>query len=602
MSFEPDTLIEFPTKSGVYIMKDASHTVLYIGKANNLRQRLKQYFQKSGDDRAMIPVLRKQIASIDTIVTFTEKEALLLENTLIKKHQPKYNIILKDDKTYISLMVTTKDKWPMVKLIRTDKHIKNDGIYFGPFTSAMAARQTYEVLTKVFPLRQCTDAEFDRRKRPCLLYHIKKCVAPCVQKCTKEDYHSLVKHTLQFLEGKNHELLDQLQREMEEASEELKFERAQSLLLTIRQIREVTNTSYNTVQSNIRKTDVIYLLSKAKFALLVKLIFRDGKLIGSNHFDFSLLGETDESLLSHFLIQHYLEDKEPPKQILIPFSLPEQNLLHEILNIEINTPTNPEMKKLLQLARENALALYEKERISIDSNELILASLQEKLALNHFPTRIECFDNSHISGHEACSSMVVYIDGRKATSEYRLFKLKETKPGDDYGAMREVLSRRYIRAKSEDTLPQLIIVDGGKGQLNIAKEILKELDIVSCDLISLAKEESRHDKGLTKEKIYLPNKKEPVELDSHNSLLFFLQSIRDEAHRKAIQFHQKRRSKHTITSVLQQIPGIGPIKRKRLLTFFGSVKRIAGATDEEILSISGITKKDLKAIRSYLCL
>jgi excinuclease ABC subunit C len=593
-----EILENLPKKPGVYLMKDASGKILYIGKAKVIKDRIKQYFTFQ-DTRAMIPFLLNQLHEIEHIVTFNEKEALILENTLIKKHKPKYNILLKDDKTFISLVINPKETWPRIKLVRyKELQKKEEGLYFGPYTSALNARATFETMTKIFPLRQCSDRELSSRKRPCLLYSIKRCLAPCVNKCTKSEYESAVKEAISFLKGKSQAVLSELKRKMEIASDALEFEKAGAILRTIKQIESTLSSEKSSVKLNIHDLDAINFIRKGHYTLLVKLIFRNGSLISSEHYDFSLTFEDDEEMLSTFLMQHYASEK-PAKEILLPIPILDQKILSDILECKITTPERGDKKNIIDLAFENAKSIFEQEKMSSSSKEELLIELKETLQLSRLPLRIECFDTSHISGSDAVASMAAFTNGIRDKHKSRIYKIKKTKSADDYSSLRETITRRLTRALEEDDLPDLIIVDGGKGQLSTCLEVFKNLNIASIDVISLAKEDSRHDKGLTKERIFTPNINEPISLNPHSSLHFFLQTIRDEAHRRAINFHRKKRQERTKLSLLDNIQGIGPLKKKRLLKEFGSVKRILSATEEELLKIPSIYKKDIIALKEF---
>jgi len=607
MTFDPKLLEQFPMQPGVYLMKDALGTVLYVGKAKLLKNRVKQYFAAaSSDDRPMIPFLLRQVAHIDTIVVPSEKEALLLESTLIKKHQPKYNAFFKDDKSFISLMINHKHPWPLLRLVRYKGAPPDDALYFGPYTSAYAARQTYELLTRLFPLRQCSDEELKRRTRPCLLYGIKRCVAPCVGKCTKEEYATYVDGAVKFLRGQDKEILQELKTKMEEAAEKLDYEQAASLLQLTRQIEHVMEGRALVLKANGKNSDALALYREGEEVMLVQLFFREGKLVGSEHYPFSRILEEDEELLSSFLLQHYRYKEELPDEILLPFSLKEADLLSDILSeahkkkILLHTPQKGEKRALVEMAVQNATAIFKQEKDQQELKEKMLLDLQETLKLLRYPKRIECFDTSNISGTDPVASLIAFTDGKKDTKRTRLFKIKTTLKGDDYGAMREVLTRHLTRAKEAEDLPDLIIVDGGKGQLNIALEVFKALNIASVDLIALTKQEGRHDKGMTEERIFLPGNHDPIHLNPRSSLLFLLQKIRDEAHRTAIQFHRKRRHKRTLTSALDTVPGIGPIKRTRLLKHFGSVEKIRQASDGELKEVQGIGEKEIRLLRAHL--
>lgn len=607
MLFDVKLLDQFPMKPGVYLMKDAENKIIYVGKANVLKTRVKQYFASTGDSRPMIPFLIRQIAHIDTIIVPSEKEALLLENTLIKKHQPKFNAILKDDKSFISLMINNRHPWPMIRLIRYKGEPKEDGLYFGPYTSAYSARQTYEILTRLFPLRQCSDEELKRRTRPCLLYSIKRCIAPCVGKCSKEEYDTYVDGAVKFLKGQDKEILKELYADMKKASESQEFEHAAAILRTIRQIEHVIDTTPLVVKVSGKNTDALAIYREGEEVMLIQLLFREGKLVGSEHYSFSNILEDEEDLLSSFILQHYTHQKGLPDEILLPLPLKDADLLSEILadshkrkKIAILHPQKGEKRSLVEIAEENARAIFHQEKNHLELKEKMLLDLQETLKLNRYPKRIECFDTSNISGTDPVASLVAFTNGERDSKRTRLFKIKTALKGDDYGAMREVLTRHLTRSKQADDLPDLIILDGGKGHLNVGLDVFKELDIASVDLIALAKEEGRHDKGMTAERVFLPEHHDPIHLNPRSSLLFLLQKVRDEAHRKAIGFHRQRRQKRTLTSRLDTVPGIGPVKRARLLRHFGSVEKIKQASDHELSQVKGITQKDIATLKQFL--
>lgn len=589
----------FPTQPGVYLMKNGEGTILYIGKAKQLKQRIKQYFIPGRDGRVMVPILTAQVVSIDTIVVPTEKEALLLESTLIKRHKPKFNVLLKDDKTFISLMINHKHPWPMIRLIRYKGVPKQEGLYFGPFTNALAARQTFELLTRIFPLRQCSDEELKRRTRPCLLYSIKRCIAPCVRRCSREEYQGFVKGAIHFLQGQNKEILKELKKEMEKASENLEFEKAAALLKTIRQIEDVLEHDKLSVRAS-KDCDALGLYRQGGEVMLVQLIFREGNLIGSEHYSFEQTAEEDPDIFTSFILQNYQDKKNAPKELLVPIILQDASILEEIVGIEIHTPHKGEKRILIDLALQNAKMLFNQEKDHQEQREKLLLDLTTALKLNRYPKRIECFDTSNISGSDLVACMVAYTDGEKDRRRRRLFKIRDIHKSDDYAALRQVLTRRLVRAKEEEDLPDLILIDGGKGQLNIALEVFKELDIATVDVAALAKEEGRHDKGIRLEKVFLPHQTEPIRFESRSPLLFFLQKIRDDTHETAISFHRKRRQKRVIKSALDEVPGIGAIKRSRLLRYFGSIEKLRTASDAEILSLKGITRKDLNSIRQAL--
>ena len=586
-------LDSLPKEPGVYLMKDEMGKILYIGKAKQLRQRVKQYFVPGCDGRMMVPFLTCQIKDIETIVTFSEKEALLLENNLIKQHQPKYNVLLKDDKTFISLTINHKHQWPMIKVVRYRGKSKGNALHFGPYTSAFAARQTLDLMTRIFKLRQCGDRELTSRTRPCLLYSIKRCLAPCVSKCTKEEYDQEVKKAIDFLKGNDREVINQLKKERDEASENLEYERAGGLHKTIEQIEHVTRSRQSIVRSKGKDCDIFALYHEGTRHVIAKLMYREGCLIGADHFKFIELASTDEEIWESFLLQHY-QEKGPP-EVLLPIQLKQQKALEDILSLSLHSPKKGEKYHLLKLAEKNAKALFTDQQ----SKEELLLDLQETCDLSHCPVRIECFDTSNISGTDLVACMVGFTDGKRDKEKTRLFKIKGVEKPDDYGAMREVLTRHYTKAKEKDELPDLTLIDGGKGQLNIALEVFKELEIASVDVISLAKEKGRHDKGLNFEKIFVPHKNDPLFLSPRSPTLFILQQIRDEAHRVAISYHRKRGSKRLIQTELDEIPGIGPKKRTLLLKTFGSVKQVKEATKEALKKVNGLNSRDIDAIIKF---
>lgn len=602
MPYNTDKLVNFPQDPGVYLMKGRAGQVLYVGKAKNLRSRVKQYFSVSGDGRQMIPFLIERVEEIETIVTSSEKEALLLENTLIKQHRPKYNALLKDDKTYVALKVNIKHEWPRLSLVRYKGTPEQDGLYFGPYTSGFAAREIYELLNRVFRLRQCSDKEIARRTRPCILYDMGRCMAPCVNFCTKEEYDRHVDQAVRFLRGQDREIVRELTSEMQQASEKLEFEKAGALHRTIQQIENLLEGQvvHKVAGGNL---DVIGVFRQAYHVTVVVLVVRGGKLTGSRSFTFDAIAEEDGELLESFLLQYYSKETDPIQEILLPLELPTEKNLEELFNeqfkkkVAISSPQRGDKKLLLEMAQKNAEAYFKKENDAQAAIEKSLSEMQETLKLTRYPELIECFDTSNISGTNPVATLVAFSDGKKDSKRYRKYKIKTTEESpNDYAAMQEVLIRRFKRGKEENNLPDLLIVDGGKGHLNVARRVLEELDVVTVDLIGLAKEEGRHDKGMTSEQIFLVNAKDPIILKKNSPLLFLLQNIRDEAHRTAIAFHRSLRSKSTIKSALSDIKGIGEAKRKILLKHFGSLKRVLEATEEDLIRVRGISKKDAAAI------
>jgi excinuclease ABC subunit C len=595
MKFDPAKLNVYPEEPGVYLMKDQTGAILYIGKAKNLKSRIKQYFAEAHDTREMVPYLIKQVATVDTMVTLTEKDALILENQLIKKHAPKYNILLKDDKTFIHLLLTPPP-WPMLKIVRfKTRPNKKIGTLFGPYTSALAARKTYDLLSRLFPLRQCSDGELKQRTRPCLLYDMKRCIAPCVGKCSQEEYAVHVENAQKFLKGDDQSLLKALKEQRDTASFKLEFEKAAEFQKMIQQIEHVTEVQHIERLAD-PDCDVLGLYREGDATLIAILSFREGHLTGSLHFSFHLTIGDDSDLISSFLIQRYQQTADVPKEVLLPAPIGDASFLEEILNTTILFPQKGQKKELIAMAEKNAKALFMREQDAQSLKEKMLLDLQECLELTRFPRHIECFDTSHLSGGDAVASLVSFVNGEKDKKGNRLFKIKTAQKGDDYGAMREVLYRHFKKQKEKASFCDLLIVDGGKGQLNCALEVFKALEIASVDVIGLTKEDARHDRGLTQERIFKPYTSEPIIIDRKSPLLFLLQKIRDASHTQAISYHRKKRSERTISSALDDIPGIGPTKKKALLTHFGSIARIKSATQAQLEDLPQLNKKDIDMI------
>lgn len=603
--FDPKKLDSYPTLPGVYLMKNVQGSVLYVGKAKNLRQRVKQYFIPGRDGRLMVPYLVAKVSDVETIVVTSEKEALLLENNLIKQHQPTYNALLKDDKAYIALKINTKQLWPILQLVRYKGKPKPDGLYFGPYTSATAARETFDLLSRLFPLRQCSDQEFISRKRPCLLYDIKRCIAPCVNRCTKEEYDRHVQRTIKFLRGQDREVLQDLYKDMHEAAESLDFEKASDVLRVIRQIERTIEGQKVDIPLGA-DADALGIFRQGEDVILSQLIFRGGKLQGSRHYDFTHIVEDDAELLSSFLLQHYTDKLEMPHEILLPIDLSEKIELQEIITAgkkrkaDVYAPLRGHKKALVGMAYTNAEMTFRTRKDEKVIREKMLLEMQQKFSLKHYPARIECFDNSNLAGMEQVSTMVAFVDGQKETGRYRKYKLTTAAASDDYAAMREVLTRRYKRAQEENDLPDLVIIDGGKGHLNIALKVLEELNVIAVDVIGLAKEKGRHDKGATEEQVFLPGIKDPIILRRTSPILFLLQQIRDEAHRTAISFQRKRRDKKVLQSTLEEIEGVGPVKRKILLKHFGGLNGVLEADAEALRLVKGLSEGNIAAILRFI--
>lgn len=595
--FSEEKLKVYPETPGVYLMKGKRGEVLYVGKANNIKQRLKQYFVPGGDGRPQIPFLMPKVFEIDTLSVRSEKEALILESNLIKEHKPKYNALLKDDKSYIALKIA-KEEWPKVDIVRYRGQPKKDGLYFGPYSNSTAARRTLDLIHKIFPLRQCSNEEFSLRKRPCILWDMKRCIAPCVGKCTKDEYTEVLVKTVQFLRGQNKEILAEFYKEMERYSENLEYEAAQSTLEKIRHIEKTMEKQF--VDRPLGEdVDAFGLFRRADEISVTQLSYRGGRLTGSRHFQFSEVADEDKELLETLIFGLYQEDTRGAKSIVLPQVLPEAKALSEVVKIPIHTPEKGALRTLVEMAEMNAEAQWAKERDQRGIIERTLLEMQEKFHLTAFPAKIEIFDTSHMNGTNPVACLVAFDEGRAAKERYRKFKIKEAKGGDDYAMMQEALDRRLLRGQSEGDLPDLIVVDGGKGHLALALRALQKLNIITVGVIALAKEGGLHTKGATQEQVFLPNVKDPLIFSRHSPILHFLQKMRDEAHRYTIGYQRLKRKKEMTTSALDSIPGIGPEKKRRLLRKFQSPAEVFRATREELEEIPGLSRRDIENLLAF---
>ncbi len=548
--------ITFPNSPGVYLMKDAGGKIIYVGKAIDLRKRVLSYFRDQ-DDRYQVKFLMHRVAAIDYVVTDNEKEALLLENTLIKKHKPRYNLQLRDDKSYVSIKLTLKDPFPRVY---TTRQVRKDGsLYFGPYTSARAAHETTEFIQIFFRLRTCNDHEFVNRVRPCLQYQIHRCDAPCVGYISQEEYRGLAEQVRFFLQGKKQDLIKILEKEMQRQSEAEEFEKAA-------QTRNLIASIYETLEKQKMNRhhwldqDVIGIYREGEIVTFCILMVRQGKVWESRLYHLKSR-EDPGRVLETFLGQYYgiaSSSEETnvslPCEVLVPYSFASEEILSQILTerrgkkVEIFMPQRGDKSDLLELALRNAYEGFEHRSKKTEEIKEILIRLQESLGLQNFPQRIECFDISNISGKEAVGSLVSFVDGLPDKKGYRRFKIKTVEGPNDFAMMREILHRRLVRTLVNPSEkwegPDLIVIDGGKGQLSTVVAVMNELNITGIDLIALAKEK----KGETQDKVFLPGRKNPVLLGRHSNVLHLLMRVRDEAHRFAITYHRKLRHKTFLAS------------------------------------------------------
>ncbi|MEE8574594.1 MAG: excinuclease ABC subunit UvrC [Thermodesulfobacteriota bacterium] len=601
-------LKDLPSSPGVYIMKGKKGEVLYIGKAKNLRSRVRSYFRStetSGDTRYAVKYLAGKTSDIDYIVTGNEKEALILEDTMLKKHRPRYNIRLKDDKTYLSIKITTGEPFP--RIFTTRRIIKDGARYFGPYASASMAKETVKFLRRIFPLCVCSPAEFKNRMRPCLDYQLGICAAPAVDLISEEAYGEIVTGAILFLEGKNRTLVKSLKSKMKEASGALAFEEAVKLRDRINAI-EATLEEQKVISLKGHDQDVIAHARSERSLVFQVLTIRDGRLTGGYDYAFvdTLLPASD--IFSSFIAQYYRGERFIPNEVLTEERIPDSSFLSEWLTekkgrkVSIIHPERGFKVKLLKMAEDNAKETLRKKVASLSDSDELISSLQKRLRLKKIPSRIEAFDISNIGGESAVGAMVTFAGGKPDKNSYRRFKIKSVEGADDYAMIFEVLSRRYGTKEepSQLPLPDLILIDGGRGQLSVAEAALKELKITGVELCALAKEKNSKGDGEKKgERVFRPNRKNPVELKEGSKPDLLLRAIRDEVHRFAITYHRKVRKKG-YGSVLEQVPGVGAKKRTALFSRFGSIKEIKEASIEELMELSGITDKIAKKIKETL--
>ena len=586
-----------PRSPGVYLMQDAQQKVIYVGKANDLKSRVASYFT-GRDTRPMAPFLMARVNDIDFIATATEKEALILENNLIKKHRPRYNVILRDDKTYYHLSLDPAEKYPRLQLVR--KRLHNTALYFGPYPSGLAARETLRFVLQVFPLRTCRNRDFQLRARPCLEYQIGRCLAPCKNLIDEAAYRKLAESAASFLQGRRRELVTDLKKQMEEAAQDLNYEEAAHLRDRIGALEHALERQ-NVDGGGAGDQDVLGVYADGDTYQFCILFVRGGKLLGSKSFT-PVKTKADESEIISSALQQYYDVSNLPDEIILPGSLADENVIAEWLadkkgkKVPLTVPQRGVKKALLDMASTNARELLASGQKKEERKTASLQTLQDKLSLTRLPRRIECYDISNISGKNAVGSMVVFQDGEPDKSGYRRYRIKAMDEPDDYGMMREVLTRRFT---GTDPLPDLVVVDGGKGQLNVALSVLNELKI-KLDVIGLAKEERayltaknklRGKAARSEDRVYLPRRKDAVYLSSRPAALTLLQRVRDEAHRFAVSYHHRLKHKNDFSSILDAIPDIGLERRKMLLKHFGSVRQVQNASLEDLQKVSGIGKE-----------
>jgi excinuclease ABC subunit C len=591
-----DTLARLPDRPGVYLYKDGKGQIVYVGKAASLRSRVRSYFQESRVRDAKTDALVAQIRDLDYIVTDTELEALILESNLVKKHRPRYNIILRDDKHYPFLKLTTQEAFPRLVVAR---RIQQDGAtYFGPFYPATAMRQTLRLVRQLFPLRTCRITIDGKRARPCVQYHIRRCNAPCTGWETAEQYRRPVEAVEQFLQGKGDDLARRLTGEMEEAAAELKFERAAALRDQIQALNLVRERQ-KIISTDEADRDILGVVRQGSEACVQLFFVRQGRLLGRESFFFGRVsGWSDGEVLLAFVKQFYARDVIPPPEILLSEAVPDAELTAQWLRqrrggrVELAAPVRGRRRELVALAEENAALALQGHLLARERRDQVIQDdLHRALNLPGPPNRIEAFDISTIHGSETVGSMVVWQNGDMKRDEYKRYKVRSVQGTDDVASMREVLTRRYARAlESGGTLPDLILLDGGRGQLGAGIKALEEIGLDYLPVAALAKRA---------EEVYTPDRLQPLVLDPASPALRTLQKVRDEAHRFAVTYHKKLRQRRTLRSVLDQIPGVGPTLRTSLLRTFGSAKGVREASVAALAAVPRVTPKLAQRIHDF---
>ena len=605
-----------PDKPGVYLMKNTLGEIIYVGKAKVLKNRVRQYFQNSKSHSEKVKAMVKNISEFEYIVTDSEMEALILECNLIKKYSPKYNISLKDDKFYPFIKITTNEDFPKVFITRN--YAKDGNKYFGPYPNAGAVHETINLIRKIFPLRTCKKyiVEGGKPTRPCLNYHIKKCNAPCEGHISKADYKEMIDEIMDVLSGKDKTLVNKLKKEMQEESSNLEFEKAASLRDKILAIENIAEKQ-KVFKSQDNDEDFINMYKDEKDCCIQVFFLRDGKVTGREHFILENSShEEDSTVISQFIISFYGGTPKVPKNIYIPES-DEAESLEEFLTIKrgskvfVKIPIKGEKKEMLELVKNNAKVTLDqfKDKILMDKeiNKLCLEQIQDLLQLDSMPSRIEAYDISNIQGVDSVGSMIVFEDGKAKNSDYRRFRIKTVKNANDYDSMREILERRFTHGLKEikeiqdkeikfsngkfSNFPDLIMMDGGKGQVNIAIEVLEKLGI-NIPVCGLVKDDHHATRGI----IY--NNKELI-VNRNSNLMQLIRRIQDEVHRFAITYHRSLRDKRTLHSILDDIPNVGQKRRISLLMKFGSIENIKKATIEELLETESIDNKSANSIFTY---
>ncbi|MER2564669.1 MAG: excinuclease ABC subunit UvrC [Myxococcaceae bacterium] len=604
-----ERLAQLPHQPGVYLMKDRSGRVIYVGKAVNLSNRVRSYFNPgSSDTRAFVALLDRLLGSLETVVVTSEKEALLLENELIKKHRPRFNVQWRDDKNFLCLRLANEHRYPRLEMVRRPK--RDGARYFGPYASASSIRETVRVVNRFFQLRTCSDHVLESRKRPCLLHQIGRCPAPCVKPIPPEDYQRNVEAVGLFLEGRSEPLIETLRTRMKTVAAKLEFEEAARLRDQVIAIqRSVEKQAIATTESIDQ--DIFGLFREGDRITIFSLFVRGGRITGGqpHHFQSEF---PDDELVTSFVNQYYADDAFVPKEVLLPGSPNEPEALAELLSerkgekVRVLVPQRGEKTELVKLASKNAERAFSERKRGRDEVEQTLERLKERLQLSKLPHRMECFDISHFQGSALVASQVSALDTEPDPSRYRHYKLRTVEGNDDFASMHEILTRRFKRGLEEGDLPDLIVIDGGKGQLAAAMAAMKDVGVEGVDMVGLAKSRDLDSvnadvqQDRSPERVFLVGRKDPIVLPQTSPELFALTRLRDEAHRFAITFQRKLNRKRGLSSALDQVPGVGEARRTALLRHFGSLKRVREASIEEIAEVEGMGPAVAERLHAFL--
>jgi excinuclease ABC subunit C len=597
--FDSKALLKSLThRPGIYQMLDANSKVIYVGKATNLRRRVGSYFQGRAQDAKTMAMLT-HVADVEVTVTETEAQALMLEYNLIKRYKPRFNVVLRDDKSFPYIHVSTNHKFPRLSFYRGSK--KKTGRLFGPYPSAGSVRETLKQLQKLFRLRLCEDSYFSNRSRPCLQHQIQRCTAPCVGKINSDEYSRDVNDAILFLMGRNEAVTDSLAERMEQASADLRYEQAAQYRDQLAKLRSVD--AQQLVSRSSGDFDVIGMVAEQGSFCVAVMFFRGGRLLGSrNIFPRVLAGAGDDEVIRAFMLQYYGE-RSAPKEILASHEIPEVKAISELLGanaghrVSVRSRVRGDRARWLEMALTNARHAASVRRQSHATIGQQLEAIAEALALDEVPQRLECFDVSHTGGEATVASCVVFGSDGPIKSAYRRFNIEGVAPGDDYAALAQALQRRYARVKKgEAPTPDVLVIDGGRGQLKKAMEVIEELQLDGVQIVGVAKGQGRRP---GRERIYVPHQQPPLTLASTSPALHLIQQLRDEAHRFAITAHRGRRQKLMSRSPLEQIPGLGPKRRRELLRQFGGLQAVARAGVEDLTRVRGISRRLASSIYEY---